>query len=670
MKQQKMYHRQTRMRVESDTARSHDPDASEIRTEASNADKAISKQSQMYHHKQAQGALDEKSDGEASGQNPMSMYHRQPGSSSIKSENRDTGSTERQISIRRPAFSDTRNERHDDHDDEKMNRWSRFHDSDHSDTLSGTNNKQRRKISSLRHDVRDGKSEPLRISDKLKNESSAKKAAGRKLRRGKADNTVKPKHMHRHLHNQSIARRMVHEHLDDSDEYSNDETSRQIFDDGTHSAQVVAEGIRDRARKNRYKRKQNAYSEKIRKSKRSDDGVSEAYKAKKKAQRKYYQHEAQKNTEKAGRKAGQETAKAVKKAAEVVTHTVQSAVKAIAENPIVLFFLLMMLLVAILAAVVTTVSFTLTGGTIDISTVATFTAEDDDILQVEADYKSKEEELRKKIDNIETDYPGYDEYRYNLAEINHNPYQLAALLTVLYEDYTPEEVSAKLQDIFDKQYKLTLTPSTETRTRTNSDGETEEYEVKILTVTLINNTMQAAVDAEGLDEDQKARYDLLMETLGNKSYLFGDDQYSNPMPGEYQDYQVSAEALTDEKFGKMLHEAEKYLGYPYVWGGSSPSTSFDCSGFVCWVINHSGNGWNVGRTTANGLRSHTTKVSPSEAKPGDLIFFQGTYNTAGASHVGIYVGDGKMIHCGNPIQYASVNSNYWRTHFLEYGRIR
>lgn len=669
MKQQKMYHRQTRIRVDPGTAKSHRSNQAGITSESGNADKAVSKQSQMYHRQKIrEDASSEKTVDATSDQNPM--YHRRPERTLVKSEDRDTDDTERQISVRRPAFSDTGDVRSDDHADEKMNRWSRFHDSDHSDTSSGTNNKQRRKISSLRHDVRDGESEPLRISDKLKNESSAKKAAGRKLRRGKADNSVNTKQMHRHLQSQSIARRMVHEQLDDSDEYSNDETSRQIFDDGTHSAQVVAEGIRDRARKNRYKRKQNAYSEKIRKSKRSDDGVSEAYKAKKKAQRKYYQHEAQKNTEKAGRKAGQETAKAVKKAAEVVMNTVQSAVKLIAENPIVIFFLLMMLLVAILAAVVTTVSFTLTGGTIDISTAATFTAEDDDILQVEADYKSKEEELRKKIDNIETDYPGYDEYRYNLAEINHNPYQLAALLTVLYEDYTPEEVSAKLQEIFDIQYKLTLTPSTETRTRTNSDGETEEYEVKILTVTLINNTMQAAVDAAGFDEDQKARYDLLMETLGNKSYLFGDDQYSNPVPGEYQDYQVPAEALTDEKFGKMLHEAEKYLGYPYVWGGSSPSTSFDCSGFVCWVINNSGNGWNVGRTTANGLRSHTTKVSPGEAKPGDLIFFQGTYNTPGASHVGIYVGDGKMIHCGNPIQYASVNSNYWRAHFLEYGRIR
>ena len=655
MKQQKINRRQTRMRDEPNGI--------------SKVSDGSSKQSQMYHRQKIREDAAPKSSDDANA-DQIPMYHRQPGRTLVKSENRDTDDTERQISVRRPAFSDTGDVRSDDHAGEKMNRWSRFHDSDHSNTLSGTNNKQRRKISSLRHDVRDGESEPLRISDKLKNESSAKKAAGRKLRRGKADNSVNTKQMHRHPQSQSIARRMVHEQLDDSDEYSNDETSRQIFDDGTHSAQVVAEGIRDRARKNRYKRKQNAYSEKIRKSKRSDDGVSEAYKAKKKAQRKYYQHEAQKNTEKAGRKAGQETAKAVKKAAEVVTHTVQSAVKVVAENPIVLFFLLMMLLVAILAAVVTTVSFTLTGGTIDISTAATFTAEDDDILQVEADYKSKEEELRKKIDNIETDYPGYDEYRYNLAEINHNPYQLAALLTVLYEDYTPEEVSAKLQEIFDIQYKLTLTPSTETRTRTNSDGETEEYEVKILTVTLINNTMQAAVDAAGFDEDQKARYDLLMETLGNKSYLFGDDQYSNPMPGEYQDYQVPAEALTDEKFGKMLHEAEKYLGYPYVWGGSSPSTSFDCSGFVCWVINNAGNGWNVGRTTANGLRSHTTKVSPGDAKPGDLIFFQGTYNTAGASHVGIYVGDGKMIHCGNPIQYASVNSNYWRAHFLEYGRIR
>ena len=173
----------------------------------------------------------------------------------------------------------------------------------------------------------------------------------------------------------------------------------------------------------------------------------------------------------------------------------------------------------------------------------------------------------------------------------------------------------------------------------------------------------------GLTDSQTERYEILLQTRGNKPYLFGDDIYSNPDPGDYQDYDIPSEALTNERFANMIREAEKYLGYPYVWGGSSPSTSFDCSGFVSWVINHCGNGWSIGRQTANGLLSHCTRISRDEAQPGDLIFFQGTYDTAGASHVGIYVGNGMMIHCGNPIQYSSIDTNYWRKHFYTFGRI-
>ena len=177
------------------------------------------------------------------------------------------------------------------------------------------------------------------------------------------------------------------------------------------------------------------------------------------------------------------------------------------------------------------------------------------------------------------------------------------------------------------------------------------------------------ISNSGLSEDDMERYRILLQTRGNRPDIFGNDIYATP-GGEYTDYDIPGEALTDTRFANMIREAEKYLGYPYVWGGASPSTSFDCSGFVSWVINNCGNGWNVGRQTADGLRSCCAYVSPSEAKPGDLIFFQGTYNTPGASHVGIYVGDNMMIHCGNPIQYANISSAYWQEHFMAFGRIQ
>ena len=252
-------------------------------------------------------------------------------------------------------------------------------------------------------------------------------------------------------------------------------------------------------------------------------------------------------------------------------------------------------------------------------------------------------------------------------------------------------MQSKLQEIFDRQYKLTTQAVTEKRTRTetrtgtrtvtNADGTTStedytydvqvQYDWHILIVTLTNATMDSVVRDMGLTDDEMSRYKVLLETQGNKPYLFEGDVYANPNPGDYQGYKVPPEALTDQKFANMMQEAEKYLGMPYVWGGSSPSTSFDCSGFVSYVINHCGNGWNYGRQTANGLLNNCcTRVSRDEAKPGDLIFYQGTYATSGASHVGIYVGNGMMIHCGDPIQYSSINTNYWKQHFYTFGRIR
>ncbi len=326
-------------------------------------------------------------------------------------------------------------------------------------------------------------------------------------------------------------------------------------------------------------------------------------------------------------------------------------------------------------------------GVSHVGITTSYTAVDEEILAVEQNYRDMEEELQETIDNIESDHPGFDEYQYTLDNIGHNPYQLAAVLTVLYEQYTEEMVQAKIEEIFEAQYELTLRSVTEIRERevtgyrwvedeTHEDGGyyeeytyTEQYEWKILKVKLVNNTLDTVIRNMGLTSDQMARYEVLLETYGNKKYLFDDDIYSIVDPGRYGDYEIPPEALTDTRFANMIREAERYLGYPYVWGGSNPSTSFDCSGFVCWVINHCGNGWNVGRTTANGLLNRCTRIPASEARPGDLIFFKGTYDVKGASHVGIYVGDGMMLHCGSPIQYTSINTNYWRKHFYTYGRI-
>lgn len=307
-----------------------------------------------------------------------------------------------------------------------------------------------------------------------------------------------------------------------------------------------------------------------------------------------------------------------------------------------------------------------------------YTAEDEAIRQVEADYKELESGLREEIADIETDYPDYDEYQYHLDEIGHNPFALASYLTAKLYDYTREEAQAEIQALFEKQYTLTLREEIQTRyrTETTTDPETGEttteeipYHYYILHVTLTNKNIETLA-GELLTPEQKEMFDIYMETKGNKPDVFGDDYATGtPGGGEYTDYEIPSEALSDERFAAMIAEAEKYLGYPYVWGGSSPSTSFDCSGFVCWVINHSGVG-NVGRTTAQGIFNYTTPIAPSEAKPGDIIFFTGTYDSGSTvSHVGIYVGNGMMIHCGNPISYASVNTPYWQSHFYAYGRL-
>lgn len=306
-----------------------------------------------------------------------------------------------------------------------------------------------------------------------------------------------------------------------------------------------------------------------------------------------------------------------------------------------------------------------------------YTAEDEAIREVEADYKELESGLREEIADIETDYPDYDEYQYHLDEIGHDPFALASYLTAKLYDYTRQEAQAELRALFEKQYTLTLREEIQTRyrTETTTDPDTGEttteqvpYDYYILHVTLTNKNIETLA-GELLTPEQKEMFDIYMETKGNKPDVFGENYATQPGGGQYTDYEIPPEALSDERFAAMIAEAEKYLGYPYVWGGSSPSTSFDCSGFVCWVINHSGAG-SIGRTTAQGIFNYTTPIAPSEAKPGDIIFFTGTYDSGSAvSHVGIYVGNGMMIHCGNPISYASVNTPYWQQHFYAYGRL-
>ena len=435
------------------------------------------------------------------------------------------------------------------------------------------------------------------------------------------------------------------------------------------------------------------------------------------------------------------------------------------------------LLFAVMAASLSSCSASIQGGSTTIIST-TYASEDEDIYAVENAYAQLEAALNNQINSMEATHPEYEEYRYQVDEISHNPYHLISYLTVKYGDFTYAQVASEIEEIFREQYSIYTESVRETVTETKTvrvgeslgqvvasgycncpiccgvwsggptasgampqanhtiavdasnpfvplgtkivmngveyvvedTGAFDQYGVQFdvyygdhaaasahghqtweayiaddngsqeveVTSTREVNRLETVLTNHNLDtvlrnrmnDEEEQRYDYYNLTYGNRDYLFD----VNTLPGGGGSggfgYEIPAEALSDEKFANMIHEAEKYLGYPYVWGGASPSTSFDCSGFVSWVINNCGNGWNVGRQTADGLRSCCAYVSPSEAKPGDLIFFQGTYNTPGASHVGIYVGDNMMIHCGNPIQYANISSAYWQEHFMAFGRIQ
>lgn len=373
-------------------------------------------------------------------------------------------------------------------------------------------------------------------------------------------------------------------------------------------------------------------------------------------------------------KNGRRGAAAAKKAKEAVGNIGHAAVAVVKNNKGVLVIaggiaLLLILVFSSLSSCSVSME-----GAMGAILGTSYTSEDPDILQVNEGYTNLEKQLERRMANIESEFPGYDEYRYDVDTIGHDPNELISYLTAKFNAFTPAQVQAEVQALFDQQYTLTTREEVQIRYRTvtwtdedgNEHEEEEAYEYYILHVTLRNHSLTTILP-ERLTEDEKQRYAALLQLKGNKPYLFGDDIYTNPSEGEH--YQVPGEALSDPSFAALITEAEKYLGYPYVWGGSSPSTSFDCSGFVCYVYTASGV-HNLPRTTATGIYNQCAIVPRSEAKPGDLIFFTKTYDCNGpVSHVGIYVGDGMMIHCGNPIKYASINTSYWQEHFYAFGRL-
>lgn len=365
---------------------------------------------------------------------------------------------------------------------------------------------------------------------------------------------------------------------------------------------------------------------------------------------------------------------------EKIARSVTAFVK---RNPkLLLIGLVLFLLIIILQSCMASLA-TIGNGLIGAVGGTSYVSSDSDIEAVEAGYTGLETDLREKLSRIESDYPGYDEYRYSVDEIGHDPFELASYLTAKFGEYTPDKVQAELQSLFNQQYTLTVTRTVEVRYRTEarSDTWTDEngnthhdtytvevpYNYYILNVSLKNKSF-GTVAAANLDTEQQARYAVYQKTQGNRPKLFADNIYAHP--GEYTDYDIPPEALADPDFSALIAEAEKYLGYPYVWGGASPSTSFDCSGFVCYVLDKSGV-YPMSRTTAQGIFNQFAKISPSEAKPGDIIFFTGTYDSSGAvSHVGIYVGDNMMLHCASGgVQYAPMDTEYWTEHFYAFGRL-
>ena len=536
---------------------------------------------------------------------------------------------------------------------------------------------------------------------KLRTEESTKSHLGKKLRNKKANNKLTDKELEKakRLKKQSLqtARDIAAKAASvtraagdaggsgakEEYESTNTTVSEEVLSETGYVLGSSGNVVRSKIANSKYSSRQHG-----RKS------VTPSKEAEKNRMKKEMQRKALEKQRKNAENTGKVGRKITDKAEDVVGKIGEFIIEFIEDNPVISIIIVLVLIIILVLSGTFSSCGVAFGGAQNITLTTTYTSDDSAILEVDADYTALEEAVHTAIENIPNDYPGYDEYNYYLDEIGHNPYQLAAILTVLYEDYTRDEVSQKLQDIKDLQYEIITERVVETRYRqeertgyrwvidstTPSGGYYESYtytvtvsyQYYILNVTLKNHTLNEVVNQLGLTEDQLQRYQVLLATYGNKKYLFGDDIYSVREPGEYEDYDVPGEYLTDQEFANMMREAEKYLGMAYVWGGDNPTDGFDCSGFVSWVINHCGNGWNYGRQTADGLKNSTARVSASDVKPGDLIFFKGTYNTSGASHVGIVVDPVNkiMIHCGNPISYASYDTNYWRNHFYCYGRIR
>ena len=460
-----------------------------------------------------------------------------------------------------------------------------------------------------------------------------------------------------------------------------------------HEGERLAEGTAKKLKDAKYSKKLKTYKKAERLDKATDKANIRALRRKQQAAqptsnpisrwKQRQQIKASYYARKTGGKAGGSAANSARSAAtrKAKAAAAKAAQFASTHAHMILMGGVLVLLILVIFCFITSCSVFFPGGMGTVWTTS-YTAEDEDILGAEADYKAMEEALRAEIAAIPSSYPDYDEYTWDLDPITHDPHQLAAVLTAIHEAYTRGEVQGTMQSIFDAQYEIILTETIEIRTRTETrtgtdptTGDTYTYEVevqyewRILNITLLNFGIDSV--ARGmLSGDDLDRYDILQETQGNRPELFGGVSvgYGSDGSGEAGiDYEVPTEALSDPEFAAMLEEAEKYLGTPYVWGGSSPETGFDCSGYVCWVLNQSG--WDVGRTTANGLWQQSAKVSEHEAKPGDLVFFQGTYDTPGASHVGLYVGDGMMISAGDPIKYSNIHSSYWDKHLLGFGRI-
>ena len=459
-----------------------------------------------------------------------------------------------------------------------------------------------------------------------------------------------------------------------------------------HEGERLAEGAAKKLKDGKYSKKLKAYKKAEKLDKATDKANIQALRRKQQAAQptsnpiSRWKQRQQIKASYYARKTGGKTGSAANTARSAATRKAKAAAAKAAQFASTHAHMLLMggvlaLLILVIFCFITSCSVFFPGGMGTVWTTS-YTAEDEDILGAEADYQALEEALRAEVAAIPSSYPDYDEYTWDLAPITHDPHQLAAVLTAIHEAYTRGEVQGTMQSIFDAQYEIILTETIEIRTRTETrtgtdptTGDTYTYEVevqyewRILNITLLNFGIDSV--ARGmLSGDDLDRYDILQETQGNRPELFGGVSvgYGSDGSGEAGiDYEVPAEALSDPEFAAMLEEAEKYLGTPYVWGGSSPETGFDCSGYVCWVLNQSG--WDVGRTTANGLWQQSAKVSEHEAKPGDLVFFQGTYDTPGASHVGLYVGDGMMISAGDPIKYSNIHSSYWDKHLLGFGRI-